>query len=441
MELKVDLDSLYSQTAAVHRAGRLAEAERGYAAILDAEPGYTQARYALGVVRAQQGRLHEALDLMGAALLATPHVPEMLFNYGNVLMRAERVPEALAIFDRALHFQPADAGILASRALAQLQLGRFDEALASFDRALALEPGNASLLQCRATALYHRGKALWDAQAIGRGFADLMQSALLSKGEARWSQSTPRQPHKTRHDEEQRAYLRGLGRNLAQDEIHIEGGARLSGLAINPANAAEAERQWRERRPQIAVIDNLLTPEALEALRRYCWGSTVWRTPYEDGYLGAFPEHGFASPLLAQLAEEFRDVFSGICGTHPLKYIWAFKYDSSLNGINIHADSAAVNVNFWLTPDEANLDPEHGGLVVWDKAAPLDWDFARFNGDIAATRAFLAANGAQPLTVPYRANRAVVFDSDLFHETDAIRFRDGYLDRRINVTLLYGNRA
>ena len=43
--------------------------------------------------------------------------------------------------------------------------------------------------------------------------------------------------------------------------------------------------------------------------------------------------------------------------------------------------------------------------------------------------------------MPYRANRAVVFDSDLFHETDAIRFRDGYLNRRINITLLYGNRA
>jgi hypothetical protein len=79
--------------------------------------------------------------------------------------------------------------------------------------------------------------------------------------------------------------------------------------------------------------------------------------------------------------------------------------------------------------------------VVWDKAAPLDWDFERFNGDIAATRAFLAASGAKAVTVPYRANRAVVFDSDLFHETDVIRFRDGYLDRRINVTLLYGNRA
>ena len=44
------------------------------------------------------------------------------------------------------------------------------------------------------------------------------------------------------------------------------------------------------------------------------------------------------------------------------------------------------------------------------------------------------------MRVPYRANRAVIFDSDLFHETDTIRFKDGYLNRRINVTMLYGRR-
>jgi hypothetical protein len=120
--------------------------------------------------------------------------------------------------------------------------------------------------------------------------------------------------------------------------------------------------------------------------------------------------------------------------------MWGFKYDSRLTGINIHADESAVNVNFWLTPDEANLDPESGGLVIWDVAAPLDWDFAKFNANPPAIRDFLAQTGARPVTVPYRANRAVIFDSDLFHETDTIRFRDGYLNRRINVTMLFGRR-
>jgi hypothetical protein len=33
-----------------------------------------------------------------------------------------------------------------------------------------------------------------------------------------------------------------------------------------------------------------------------------------------------------------------------------------------------------------------------------------------------------------------MFNSDLFHETGAIRFRDGYENRRINITFLYGDR-
>ena len=99
-----------------------------------------------------------------------------------------------------------------------------------------------------------------------------------------------------------------------------------------------------------------------------------------------------------------------------------------------------MNVNFWITPDEANLDPG-GGLVVWDKAAPLDWDFDKYNADESAMRAFLESAGAKAITMPYRANRAVIFDSDLFHETDRFHFREGYENRRINITYLYGWRA
>ena len=78
--------------------------------------------------------------------------------------------------------------------------------------------------------------------------------------------------------------------------------------------------------------------------------------------------------------------------------------------------------------------------MVWDAAAPLDWDFTKYNTAREGDRDFLAREGAKPVTIPYRANRAVIFDSDLFHETDTIAFAEGYLNRRINVTLLYGNR-
>ena len=68
-------------------------------------------------------------------------------------------------------------------------------------------------------------------------------------------------------------------------------------------------------------------------------------------------------------------IFSG----HHLEYMWAYKYTSDMSGIPIHADDAAVNCNLWVTPSEANLDPDSGGLVVYTEPAPLEWDFMEFN--------------------------------------------------------------
>ena len=44
------------------------------------------------------------------------------------------------------------------------------------------------------------------------------------------------------------------------------------------------------------------------------------------------------------------------------------------------------------------------------------------------------------MVVPYAENRVVLFNSDLFHETDTLEFKTGYENRRINVTMLFGNR-
>jgi len=48
--------------------------------------------------------------------------------------------------------------------------------------------------------------------------------------------------------------------------------------------------------------------------------------------------------------------------------------------------------------------------------------------------------GANTVTVPYRENRALMFHSNLFHASDCFTFREGYRNRRMNVTLLFGDR-
>jgi tetratricopeptide (TPR) repeat protein len=396
----MDIQSLYDQAVTAHRQGDLAGAEQSYLQILGAQPAHPGASHSLGQLRVHQGRFDEALQVL----------------------------------DSATAFRPTTAAMLCTRAGALRGRHRDDEALTCLNRALALEPGFTA-------ALYARAELMADHHRIADWFSGFARFAEKWHGDRAWTPhgAGPPPPHKAQHDREQQDYQRSNG-IVPKASLHIEGGERLAGPAVNPVNAASAAQTWRTATPQIVVIDDLLTREALEALRRFSRGSTVWRAAYDAGYIGAFPANGFAVPLLAQIVEEFRTVFSDICGSHTLKTLWGFKYDSSLDGIGIHADEAAVNVNFWITPDEANLDSQSGGLVVWDVAAPLDWAPERFNHDETTIRDFLKQSGARSITIPHRANRAVIFDSDLFHQTDVIRFKEGYLNRRINVTLLFGMR-
>ena len=459
----MDLQALYDQAIAAQRRGDLAAAEEAFVRLLSAQPGHPGICHPFGVLRAQQGRVAEALVLLEGVLAQCPSDAGLLKDYGMVLAGAGRDEEALAAFDRALALSPADLEFIQLRVDILLRLKRHNEVLAATQQQLAVHPFAHILMHQRGlalavlgrhaeaeaafarvlelkpdsdSALYERGAALAAQHRIADWFAAF--HAIAHRNAGAWPDAAAN-PTRARHDAEQQAWLRAHG--IAPGaRLHIEGGERLSGPAINPGNADNATRQWRESRPAVAVVDNLLSKEALAALRRFVLGSTIWRTGFDAGYLGAFPEHGFSAPLLAQIAEEFRSVFSGICRDLPLKYAWAFKYDSDLPGLHTHADDAVVNVNFWITPDEANLDPEDGGLLVWDVAAPLGWDFGKFHVEQSAIRDFLAHNNARAIKVPYRDNRAVIFDSQLLHQTDRVRFRDGYENRRINVTLLYGER-
>ena len=69
----------------------------------------------------------------------------------------------------------------------------------------------------------------------------------------------------------------------------------------------------------------------------------------------------------------------------------------------MHADDATVSVNFWVTPTEANLDPERGGLVVCRAPPPADWEIKDYDADQERIVTFLEQKAVDSLVVPYRA--------------------------------------
>jgi tetratricopeptide (TPR) repeat protein len=129
-----------NEAVALHRQGRLRDAEKIYTRVLKAAPDHFDALNLLGTVKAQLGRIGEAHRLLSAAVKLNPRAPQALANLGQVLHALKQDQDALGCFDKALGLAPDDIGILTNRANALLSLGRSEEALAAFREILARVP-------------------------------------------------------------------------------------------------------------------------------------------------------------------------------------------------------------------------------------------------------------------------------------------------------------
>lgn len=233
-----------------------------------------------------------------------------------------------------------------------------------------------------------------------------------------------------------------IGRAFAR-LVHVADAPRVARALSLSWDRNQVQYRYLRSRPNMVVIDDFLAPEALQSLLRFCQDSTIWAgNRYAHGRLSSLFFSGFNAPLVLQIAEEIRDAFPLLIGGHhPLRQLWAFKNTEVLPGdSSIHADFAAINVNFWITPGEANLDQESGGMVVYDLEAPLSWSFWQYNERPDLIRQLIAQQLPRAIRIPYRQNRAIIFNSDLFHGTEAVCFQPDYLSHRINVTMLYGDR-
>ena len=189
------------------------------------------------------------------------------------------------------------------------------------------------------------------------------------------------------------------------------------------------------------VIDDFLNKEVLDKLYSFCLTNSIWNEfDYKNGYIGSFIENGFNAPLLLQISEEIRLQYPEILKKFPLTKAWAFKCNNQMKGIKIHADFAAININFWITPDKANLNKNTGGLLIWDKEAPKNWDFEKYNNNHLAIKNFLKKKKSKMKRIKYKSNRVIIFNSNLFHASDNFNFKKNYENRRINITLLYGKK-
>jgi len=234
-----NFDALHLLGMLNHQRGKNAEAHRLIAAALKVQPGAADALCNLAIVLHALKRDDEALGSLDKALKLAPGHLDALNNRGNILLDLKRPAEAVAAFDAVLANEPRHLQALVNRGNARTELGAAEAALADYDAALALAPFHP-------LALYNRGNAL---RALGRldealaayesavATAPGYVPALLNRGIALAAFN--------RHADALASYSRLLAIQPDHAEAHFNSALSLLTLGDYPRGFAEYEWRWK----------------------------------------------------------------------------------------------------------------------------------------------------------------------------------------------------
>jgi len=457
--------------------GEYQKAKSCYQKAIQIQPNYAEAHNNLGIVLQELEEHQKAISCIKKAITIQPNYAVAHYNLGIVFEALQEHQKAMCCYQKAIQIQPNYADAHNNLGIVLQKLKEHQKAISSYQKALKLEPSlvNAqanisniyisqlddsekAISESYKTLTMHHDTSKFINQRISlyRLKHDIQQAEYLSSNNYKingiekfqkiGNEILSRKENKKDNSDSNKKIL------LNHDEInsllpfykanHIYQTSKIYKGCINPLkNWHDVEEEYFNSPKQIVYIDNFLSDEAVKELRAFCLVSKIWNREYENKYLGAFSDRGFVSPIHLQIAIELKQKLPKLFGQHKLGKFWAFKYDTTLGkGINVHADFAIHNLNFWITPDEYNDNKNSGGLKVYDAPAPEDWTFQQYNKKANEIHKFLNDNNANCTNIPYKFNRAVLFNSAYFHETDKINFKDGYEARRINITYLFGDR-
>ena len=256
---------------ALHRQGKLREAEKLYARVLKAAPENFDALHLSALCKAQGGQMGEAFRLISAALKINAQAPDAWINFANVLHALKRDDEALAALDKALALRADCPDALTKRGTTLLALNRTQDALACFDRVLARNPRHGEALFNRGTAraqlrqaadaladfdavlalapshpgaLYNRGNALADLGRSGEALAAYDAALKLTPNHVKaWSNRGRALQALNRQREAVESFDKAIA--LQKDYADAHFNAALSLLTLGDYKRGLAEYEWR----------------------------------------------------------------------------------------------------------------------------------------------------------------------------------------------------
>ena len=444
------VDAHYNLGNIFRKLGQIQKAKDCFEKAIEIDPSYVKAHNNLGIIFKDLGENQKAKECFKKTIELNPNYADAHNNLGNIFKSLGENQKAKECFEKAIEINPNYIDAHAN--LTNLHIGTLDD---------LEKPINLSY---KTLKIFHKNfKFIDQSISLNRLKHDVSQAKYISQTGAFWKFFKSKKYKVNGIDEFQIVGSKILSRSenkedndkkiiLTPQEVSallpfyksecIYKPKIISGSCINAnKNWQKVEDEYFNSEKQIIFIDDFLSDEALIELREFCLISKVWNREYNNKYLGAFSNSGFISPIHLQIAIELKKELPKLFGPHKIEKFWGFKYDTTLGkGINIHADFAVHNLNFWITPDEFNNNKNTGGLKVYDTPSPENWPFETYNNDKKKIYKFLEDNNAKCTNIPYKFNRAVLFNSAYFHETDEIDFKDKYEGRRINMTYLFGSR-
>jgi len=422
-------------------AMRYEDAIAAYQVAIKLRHTYAEAMANLGGAYVETNAWEDAAHWCRQAISLEPQLAEAHRNLGAALYWKGDLADAKASLTTAAKIAPDDRVARKQLALVLIELDDLDgatEVLLDGVRRDRTPPGHETddpqLFRVTPTKLAHDAQQL----AILRS-ADLVPAHMDTV--LRDLEETITQLGDGHDDTEIDLKERGVGATAryCNRVLYVDPApARPGGALRRDLDFTAIQEQFVSGSTGFALVDDILQPEALADLQQFCAHSTIWFQSNFTGEVGTSMVNGFAAPLIFQIARDLQTFFPDIFGRQMFQACWAYRYYADLSGLALHTDAATVSMNLWITPDDANLDPDSGGLVFWNRRGPKDFFTKPMTEKARILDAIANEPGAKSEAVPYRCNRGLIFGAGTVHRTDRFSFKSGYENRRSNVTFLFG---
>ena len=209
---------------------------------------------------------------------------------------------------------------------------------------------------------------------------------------------------------------------------------------INDQDWKAVECQFSNTHPyNYAIVDNFLTSHAWSELRANLVNNKAWELLNVQGdqrvlFIRDF-RHPFAESIAAFLVVRLPGILGGLSPVECRAFM-----SRQNEGLEIHSDNGAVTLNIYLTPEEFNLKPNSGGLLLYDVKRTKDQAIHEFNSQPWATKYFEKNTRGAKRRIGYAFNRAVIFDAKTFHAAESMCFTgESVGSHRLNLALRFDN--